>query len=123
MLSEGSKDILIDCDLPKATGAGSNPLLQLEISYFDITTSRTMRHAATVAVGRHPSKLGAANVEVEVQRQRILVAEAMKAAQATAAHGDMCAPHPLISGPRCPCCVDICLTKSEMVSAVQHRGS
>ena len=50
-----------------------------------------MRHATTVAVGRHPSKLGAANVEVEVQRQRILVAEAMKAAQATAAHGDMCA--------------------------------
>ena len=99
LLSEGSKDILIDCDLPKATGAGSNPLLQLEISYFDITTSRTMRHATNVAVGRHPSKLGAANVEVEVQRQRILVAEAMKSAQATAAHGDMCAPHPLISGP------------------------
>jgi len=88
ILSEGNRDTLIECNLPKAK-PGQQEILQLKVTYFDLRSNKMAHQTTTVAVKREHAPVGKASVEVETQRQRIVVAEAMEQANAIAAQGDI----------------------------------
>jgi len=90
ILSESNRDTLIECDLPKAT-CGQQEILQLKVSYFDLRSNMMAHQTTTVAVKRDRAPLGQASVDVETQRQRIVVAEAMEEANTVAAQGNIAA--------------------------------
>jgi len=103
MLSEDEKDLLIELSLPSLPKpAGPAPVLRASLRAFDVARATTITEAVTLAVSR-PETTPAGqpvNAQLDEQKNRILVAEAMEAASRAADRGDLVEGRALLNAAR-----------------------